>query len=317
MRLLIAIAACTLLGLIAGHAQTGKAPLTAAQERALKPLDRFKECDKCPDMVVVPTGSFTIGSPESEPGRLDAMGGSDEGPLHKVTIGAPFAVGRFAVTFDEWDACVAEQGCDRYRPMGEEWSRLEAALLALANAEQEQRDKLWRGGRQPAIFISWDDAAAYVKWLSRKTGKTYRLLSEAEREYVTRAGTTTPFWWGASISPSQANYNAALPAYGGGARGENRARPLPVDSFQPNPWGLYQVHGNIWEWTADCYFSDYRNAPADGSARGCLPTVNERVRVMRGGSWVGAAANLRSASRYRNLQHYRSHDLGFRVARTL
>lgn len=134
---------------------------------------------------------------------------------------------------------------------------------------------------------------------------------------MTRAGTTTPFWWGTSVSPNQANYNAALPAYAGGARGENRARPLPVDSFQSNPWGLYQVHGNVWEWTADCYVSGYGGAPTDGSARDCIPNVNERVRVMRGGSWAGRAANVRSASRYRNLQWYRSHDLGFRVGRTL
>jgi formylglycine-generating enzyme required for sulfatase activity len=315
MRVLAAIistACVVLLGILTGHAQT---PLAAQQERALKPLDRFKECDKCPEMVVMPAGSFMMGSPASEAGRLDAMGGSDEGPVHRVTFAAPFAVGRFAITFDEWDACVADRGCENPAPPAER-TALEALLQDLASAQKEQQDARWGRGRQPVIFVSWDDAAAYVKWLSGKTGKTYRLLSEAEREYVTRAGTTTPFWRGFSISPAQANYNGALP-HGGGPVGENRARPVPVDSFQPNPWGLYQVHGNVWEWTADCYFSSYRNAPADGSAQACVRNENERVRVMRGGSWVGSAANLRSASRYRNLQWYRSHDLGFRVARTL
>jgi formylglycine-generating enzyme required for sulfatase activity len=129
----------------------------------------FKECENCPEMVVVPSGSFTMGSPASEEGR-----GNEEGPQHSVTLAKPFAVGRFAVTFDEWDACVADGGCNGHRP----------------------DDKGWGRGRQPVINVSWADAKAYVAWLSRKTGKPYRLLSEAEREYVTRAGTTTPFWWG-------------------------------------------------------------------------------------------------------------------------
>src|SRR5207302_6940801 len=107
-------------------------------------------------------------------------------------------------------------------------------------------------GRQPVINMSWDDAKAYLAWLSRKTGKSYRLLSETEREYVTRAGRSTPFWWGPSISTSQANYNGNY-TYGGGSKGEYREKTVPVASFQPNPWGLYQVHGNVWEWTEDCY----------------------------------------------------------------
>ena len=324
MRRSIAIASTsafvTLLGIILVHAQTTATPLTPEQERALKAADIFKECDRCPEMVVVPAGSFMMGSPESEAGRLDAMGRSDEEPLHKVAFAAPFAVGRFAITFDEWDACVADQGCQGYRPAsgGEGRGGVETALEGLANMQRRQEEaERWGRGRQPAIFISWDDATAYAAWLSRKTGKTYRLLTEAEREYVTRAGTTTPFWWGASISPGQANYNGSLAAYGGGAKGQNWARPVPVDSFQPNPWGLYQVHGNVWEWTADCYLEHYSGAPTDGSARGCPANDNRWPRVMRGGAWVGAAANLRSASRYRNMPIYRSYDLGFRIARTL
>ena len=147
------------------------------------------------------------------------------------------------MTFDEWDACVADGGCNGYQPSDEGWGR----------------------GRRPVINVSWDDAKAYVAWLSNKTGKTYRLLSEAEREYVTRAGTTTPFWWGSSISTSQANYDGTN-TYGSGVKGEFRHETLPVDSFQPNPWGLYQVHGNVWEWVEDCYHESYAGAPSDGSA---------------------------------------------------
>src|SRR5437763_1635434 len=157
-------------------ASTEAAPLSPMQEKALKPKDTFKECANCPEMVVVPAGSFTRGSPTSEPGHS-----ADEGPQHTVAIAQPFAVGRFAVTFDEWDACAADGGCNGYKPSDEGWGR----------------------GQRPVINVSWDDAKEYAAWLSRKTGRTYRLLSEAEREYVTRAGTTTPFWWGSSISASQ------------------------------------------------------------------------------------------------------------------
>jgi formylglycine-generating enzyme required for sulfatase activity len=149
-----------------------------------------------------------------------------------VTLARPFAVGRFAVTFDEWDACAADGGCNGYKP----------------------EDKGWGRGRRPVIEVSWDDAKAYVAWLSKTTGKTYRQLSEAEREYVTRAGTTTPFWWGNSISTSQANYD------GTSVNGEYRQQTLPVGSLQPNPWGLYHVHGNVWEWVEDCNHGSYSGA---------------------------------------------------------
>jgi hypothetical protein len=179
------------------------APLSAAEECALKPKDTFRECENCPEMVVVPTGTFTMGAPENEAGR-----GIDEGPQHRVTFTRKLAVGRFALTFDEWDACAADGGCNDYKPSDQGWGRR----------------------RLPVINVSWDDANAYAAWLSRKTGKTYRLLSEAEREYVTRAGTMTPFWWGASLSTRQANYDGTV-AYGDGSNGEYRGRTLPVDSF--------------------------------------------------------------------------------------
>jgi formylglycine-generating enzyme required for sulfatase activity len=261
-------------------------PLTAVQERGLRPKDTFRECEKCPEMVVAPRGSFMMGSPPGEEGRYD-----DEGPQHSVGIAYPFAVGKFAVTFEEWDACVAGGGCNGYRPKDEGWGR----------------------GRLPVINVSWDDAKAYVAWLSRATGQPYRLLSEAEREYVTRAGTTTPFWWGSSISPQQANYDGTG-TYAGGPKGEYRRRTIPVDSFEANPWGLYQLLGNVLEWTEDCYTGTYIGAPADGSA---LTIPNCKTGVLRGGSWNFNPRFLRAAFRIRYSAGVRYNVDGFRVGRTL
>jgi formylglycine-generating enzyme required for sulfatase activity len=246
----------------------------------------FKDHEAGPEMVVLPAGSFTMGSPPSEQGRSDA-----EGPQHPVTFPRPFAVGRFAVAFDEWEACVKDGGCNGYRPSDQGWAR----------------------GRQPVINVSWRDAKAYVAWLSEKTGKAYRLLSEAEREYVTRAGTTTPFWWGRSIATSQANYRGSF-TYGGGPEGEYRGRTLPVDSFEPNPWGLFQVHGNVWEWVEDCWNENYNGAPDDDSA---WTGGDCTFRVARGGSWGYDPQNLRSACRFRRFSVNRGVDFGFRVGRTL
>ena len=265
---------------------SGTQPLSAVQERGLKPKNSFKECDACPEMVLVPSGTFTMGSPASEPDRAE-----DEGPQHKVTIARPFAAGKFAVTFDEWDACVADGGCNNYRPSDEGWGR----------------------GKRPVIHVRWNDAQAYVAWLSRKTGKTYRLLSESEREYVARAGTTTPFWWGSSISTDQANYDGTY-TYNDGAKGGFLEKTAPVNSFQPNPWGFYQVHGNVWEWTEDCYQDNYAAEDSDGSAS----TVGDcKHRVLRGGSWRDNPQDLRSANRLGNPTDYQNYYVGFRVARTL
>jgi formylglycine-generating enzyme required for sulfatase activity/tetratricopeptide (TPR) repeat protein len=230
-------------------------------------------CPMCPEMVVVPAGSFTMGSPESEPDREP-----NEGPQHTVTFAQNFAVGRFALTFDEWDACVADGGCNGYRPSDNDWGR-------------EQR---------PVIHVEWGDAKDYVAWLSRKTGRTYRLLSEAEREYVTRAGTTTPFWWGGSVSKKQANYQDK--------------KTVPVDTFQPNPWGLYQVHGNVSEWVEDCPHDNYNGAPTDGSA---WRSIDCSERVLRGGSWLFGSESLRSASRHSSGADSKNDSIGFRVGRTL
>jgi formylglycine-generating enzyme required for sulfatase activity len=261
-------------------------PLSRAEERAIKRKDTFKECAACPEMVVVPAGTFTMGAPPRE-----AIREADEGPTHPVTFARAFAVGKFSVTFDEWDVCAAEGGCKRYRPDDQGWGR----------------------GRRPVINVSWSDAKGYVAWLSRKTGKRYQLLSESAREYVTRAGTTTPFWWGTTITTRLANFDGNY-TYAGSPKGEFRQRTVPVDSFAPNPWGLYQVHGNVWEWTEDCWNENYQGAPANGAA---WTTGNCRERVVRGGSWIGEARFLRAANRDKIVAANRSHSIGFRVARTL
>jgi formylglycine-generating enzyme required for sulfatase activity len=255
-------------------------PLCANEERSLKPKDAFKECDKCPEMIMVPAGRFTMGSPVNEPGRED-----NEGPQHQVTIGKAFAVGKFAVTFEEWESCVADGGCNRYEPNDQGWGR----------------------GRQPVINVSWSDANAYALWVSRKTGKLYRLLTEAEREYVTRAGTATPFWSGSSITSKLANYDKNDEVTIG-------KRTVPVDSFEPNAWGVYQVHGNVWEWVEDCWHDNYQGAPADASA---WTTRDCSSRVLRGGSWDYVQRFLRSADRNRLNSDLRVSNVGFRLARAV
>jgi formylglycine-generating enzyme required for sulfatase activity len=262
-------------------ASTQAAPLSVLQEKALQPGDTFRECANCPEMVVVPAGSFTMGSPASEPGRS-----ADEGPQHMVTIARPFAVGRFEVTFDEWDACAADGGCNGYKPSDEGWGR----------------------GRRPVINVSWDDAEAYVAWLSNKTGKPYRLLSGAEYEYATRAGTRTVYPWGDAVGTNNANCHAC------GSQWDAK-QTAPVGSFAANGFGLYDMVGNVREWTEDCYHDTYSGAPADGSA--WIEGANCYDRVVRGGSFLLAPAFLRSASRYWFTTDYRLRYLGFRVARTL
>jgi formylglycine-generating enzyme required for sulfatase activity len=248
-------------------------------------LANGQPCPHCPEMVVVPAGNFMMGSPYDEPERA-----SDEGQFG-ATIAEPFAVGKFAVTFDEWDACLADGGCNGYQPSDQGWGR----------------------GTRPVINVSWDDAKRYAHWLTGKTGRIYRLLSEAEREYVTRAGTTTPFWWGSSITPRQANYDGRH-AYNGGGRGEYRQKTVPVDSFEPNAWGLYNVHGNVREWTQDCWDKNNSANPGDGSAREIDDCI---FRVLRGGYWGHHPWGLRAAARYKEFDGIRYPSVGFRIGRKL
>ena len=236
----------------------------------------FRDCRGCPLMVEVPKGTYTMGSPATETMRDD-----DEGPQHVVTIDYRLAVGVYEVTFAEWDACVRDGGCERYSPYHENWGRAD----------------------RPVINVSWDDAKAYVAWLSGETGETYRLLSEAEWEYVARAGTSTPFNTGETISTGDANYNSAI-----------RGRTTPVGSFSPNRYGLHDLHGNVQEWVEDCWNDRYRRAPRDGSAwtRGECDR-----RVLRGGSWFVMPWHVRAAARSSAERWFRYFTNGFRVARTL
>ncbi len=254
--------------------------LTADAERALKPKDSFRECAKdCPEMVVVPPGSFMMGSPADEMGRHD-----NEGPQHRIVFDKPLAVSKFEVTFDDWDACVAYGDCD--------------PRVSDNNMGRERR---------PVINVTWDDAQRYIAWLSRMTGKNYRLLSEAEWEYAARAGSATAYSWGNDIGKDNANCN------GCGSQWDNR-QTAPVGSFAANVFGLYAMHGNVWEWVEDCYADNYNEAPTDGSAR----TRGDCTRrVVRGGSWVDFPQILRSAFRIGFATGNRGNDLGFRVGRTI
>ena len=247
---------------------------------------QFRDCADCPQMVVIPAGSFTMGSPPNERYRS-----GDEGPQHRVTIWRPFAVGRYEVTFAQWDACVSAGGC-RHRP----------------------NDRGWGRGPRPVMSVSWRDAKAYVGWLSRKTGKRYRLLSEAEWEYAARAGTTGPFHFGSTISTDRANYNGT-DTYGSGRKGIYRRKTVPVGRFPANAFGLHDMHGNVWEWVEDCSHKSYRGAPADG--RPWTAGGNCSRRVLRGGSWVNVPRYLRAAFRSRLTAGNRDGYVGFRIARTL
>ena len=263
------------------------AMLSLSRASSLPPLHYFKECDICPEMVVVPAGEFVMGAPESEIGSTPR-----ERPQHVVSIADSFAVGRFPVTLDQWDACVLDKGCT-YRPPDGGWGR----------------------GSQPVLNILWEDAKEYVAWLSRITRKPYRLMSEAEREYVTRAGTQTAYWWGSSITPGKANYRPeGSPDTGNEHPPFRGIKPVPVHSFVPNPWGLYQVHGNVYEWVDDCWNENYIGAPTDGSS---WSSGDCKGRVLRGGSFNSRPEALRAAARIWSGAPNRLLYISVRVARTL
>jgi formylglycine-generating enzyme required for sulfatase activity len=253
--------------------------LSTAKEQALKPGDSFKECAQdCPDMVVVPAGSYTMGGATAV-----------EQPQHRVTLAKPFAVSKYELTFADWDACVSGGGCNGYDP----------------------KDLRWGRGRQPVINVGWDDAQHYVKWLSQVTGKTYRLLSEAEYEYAARAGTTTAYPWGDDIT---LNGRAMANCKGCGSEWDGR-QPAPVGSFPANNFGLYDMVGNVFEWVEDCGHANYKGAPADGSAWNTGALCDNRV--LRSGSYISPPDGLLSAARGGNTVGTRNYIDGFRVARTL
>jgi formylglycine-generating enzyme required for sulfatase activity len=264
--------------------------LSAEEERSLVPGSEFTECVRCPTMVVVPAGSFLMGARNDE-------GEDYERPQHNVTFAKSFAVAKFVVTFDAWDACVAAFACSAADDQGWDHPR----------------------GTRPVINVNWDDAQAYAAWLSRHTGKRYRLLSEAEFEYAARAGTLGKYPWGEDIGVGHAICDSL----------GNRMNPVgcgtefdglqtgPVGRYKNN-FGLYDMHGNVWEWVADCLHRDYRGAPDDGSAwtTDCVDAAHN-VRVLRGGSWYRTPDELRSAHRFSSLGDYRDNDISFRLARDL
>lgn len=271
-------------------------------------LDNGRPCAFCPEMVVVPAGSLAMGSPSGEV-RYQGYDGREE-PLRTVTIRQPFAVGRFPVTRGEFAAFASDTGhksgggCQVLN--GSRWEQQPGRSWQSAGYDQDDR--------HPVVCVNWDDARAFAAWLSARTSKRYRLLTEAEREYVARAGTKTPFWWGRTISTEQANYDGSYGYAGDGGRGENRLKTVPVDSFKPNPWGLFQVHGNVWEWCEDTWRRSYEGAPTDGSAR--LDGDNS-LRMVRGGSWYFTPDYLRSAMRIAYHPGLRNASVGFRLAREL
>jgi formylglycine-generating enzyme required for sulfatase activity len=251
-------------------------PLSRSEEDALIALDHFRECERCPEMIVIPAGTFTMGASADESGST-----ADERPQHRVSLPG-FAVGRFPVSLDEWNACVLGRGCS-FRPFGPTTG----------------------GARQPVTNILWEEAREYVEWLSRATGRPYRLLSESEREYVARAGTTTAFWWGDSPTSSEDRVEERQLA---------ESSFLPPAPSIPNPWGLHEVHGSVYDWVEDCWHDNYLGAPADGSA---WIEADCSRHVLRGGAPSRAMQTRRAAARMWFGSPNRLLYMSVRVARTL
>jgi formylglycine-generating enzyme required for sulfatase activity len=284
------------------HAIAGKEPSLPATvpAEAAKSADVIQDCKDCPEVVLVSGGFFAMGSPDSEAGRR-----AEEGPVHRVGI-KKFGMGRYAVTRKQYMAFVEETGYSQGKTcrIGD-GKRIEDRIgYSYLNPGFPQDEA------HPVVCVNWYDAIAYVSWLSKKTGKAYRLPSEAEREYATRAGAATPYSFGASVSTAVANYDAGVtPVSAGGEAGKGTT---PVASFAANAFGLYQMHGNVAEWTQDCWNQSYDSAPGDGSA---LASGDCSKRPLRGGAFAYSAAEIRSAYREAGYAQDRYAHVGFRVAR--
>jgi formylglycine-generating enzyme required for sulfatase activity len=233
-----------------------------------------KDCAACPAMIPLPAGSFMMGSNIGDP---------SEKPPHYVSIAAAFAISRYVVTVGQWNACADVNGCPK---------------LSTENSSMKNA---------PARDLSWDDAQAYVNWLSKVTGKTYRLPTEAEWEYADRAGTTTKYWWGDQMRKGVANCKACGDPY-------HKEAPEPVGSFAANPIGLYDMNGNVWEWVSDCWHNSYKGAPTDGST---WDTPGCNMRVIRGGSWREGDDYMLSSTRFKYSPSVRQSQNGFRVIKEL
>ena len=252
----------------------------SSEKQQLEVGTEFKDCNECPTLVVVPAGSYFMGSNDNERSRRD-----NEGPRTRFTVSS-LAVGKFEVTFDQWESCARGGGCNHYVP--------------------DSRD--WGTGLHPVINVNWYDARGYTDWLGKKTGEHYRLPSEIEWEYFSRAGSVTPYWFGDSINDQMANYDARKTYGRSSKRGEFRRKTMIVGSFKPNSFGLMDTHGNVWEWTSTCWSEDI-------TVQNSHPACAEAS--VKGGSWSDRPANLRSAFRAGNQASRRSSTLGFRVVRSL
>lgn len=283
----------------------GTVCLAAGAAPAASPRS-FQDCPSCSAMVVLPAGRFEMGSPDDEPGRQ-----SEEGPVTSIAVAA-FAIGRTDVTRAQWRAFVEATG--RPDGLGCAYSGLPKDQAATAS---------WRhlgfaqGDDEPVVCVSWQEAQAYVRWLSATTGRPYRLPTEAEWEYAARAGSRTAYPWGSAPSHDQANYGAeacCTPATSGADHWQNTS---PVGSFPPNRFGLYDMIGNVWQWTQDCYVDTLAGRP---STAGAVERDGCQFRVARGGTWGDPPALIRSASRNyappprRIIPDYRSAGFGLRVA---
>ena len=287
--------------------------LAFRQMMAMPPQQReLPDCDICPDMIVIPSGTFQMGSPASEAGRSDY-----EGPIHAVTIAKPFALGKYAVTRGQFRRFAEETAripgsCDHWN--GKEWKPSPKWTWNTLWFEQDDA--------HPVVCVNWEDARAYADWLSRKTGKKYRLPSEAEWEYAARAGTATSRYWGDDPSQACAYANAAdldakqnQPSWTDVHQcHDGWMGTAPVGRYRPNAFGLYDMLGNAWQWTEDCWNDNYNGAPTDGRAR---TTGNCSLRVLRGGSWSFEPRLVRSARRGWGSAEARGFMAGFRLVKTL
>jgi formylglycine-generating enzyme required for sulfatase activity len=306
--------------------------VSALAQTNLIPAQTFRDCPDCPEMVVIPSGKFTIGSPPNEPGRF-----SVEGPEKIINI-KQFAAGKFDVTRGQWADFVT--ATNRATNGGCAWSGFKDTTRKDWDSNP---DASWNNlgfpqdDNHPVVCVTWNDAQDYVRWLSQKTGSIYRLLTEAEWEYAARAGTTTPYPWGSVASHEYANYGLDSGGYSGMVSGRDQwLKTSPVGSFPPNAFGLYDMHGNVLQYVEDCFADSYSDLPADGSAykkevqlkmTGRFSFMNGTSscshRMCRGGDWANPPGLIRSA--FRNwapgpgatLQNYRSGGVGFRVAKTL
>lgn len=304
-------AICCLIGMPA-HAQAARKGTATKATHPAKAGKTFRDCQGCPQMVVIRSGRFDMGSPDSEAGR-----GDDEGPVHGVKIAA-FAIGKTEITRGQFAAFVKKT---RYSTGDTCWT--------LENGNYEERKGNWREpgfpqkDSDPVVCINWNDALAYTKWLSRKTGRKYRLPTEAEWEYAARGGTKTARYWGDNPDDACAYANGAdktAQAKIAGATSwlvhhctDGFAYTAPVGHFKPNAFGLNDMLGNVWEWTGDIYHVSYQGAPTDGSAW----QGGGDKRLLRGGSWNNSPSDVRAAIRYKSDPRLRFSSFGFRVARSL